>query len=106
MVGASENAAIAHNTATHAVVWRKQMPALVCTLCIHGGVVIVAVNNGNTVVLDVTTGTQLHTLPSAGEYVRGICVFDGLAIDVICFVDLHTPLFNLSAANEGSLEGG
>ena len=90
---------IAHNTATGAVLWRKEMPGNVWTLRIHGGVVVVPVDNSNTVVLDVTTGHQLHTLPSAGERVHGICVFDGLKNDVICFVDFLTTGFYLSAAN-------
>jgi hypothetical protein len=82
------------------------MPGFVWTLRIHGGVVVVPVDYSNTVVLDVTTGHQLHSLPSAGKFVRGICVFDGLASDVICLVDFLTPCDCLSAANEGSLEDG
>ena len=77
------NAVIAHSTATGAVLWRKEMPGNVHTLRIHGGVVVVPVDNSNTVVLDVTTGHQLHTLPSAGKGVGGICVFDGLTIGLI-----------------------
>ena len=80
------------------------MPGNVWTLRIHGGVVVVPVDNSNTVVLDVTTGHQLHTLPSAGEDMRGIRVFDGSFIHVICFVDFHTVFYNYSAANEGCLE--
>ena len=86
MVGASQNVVIAHNTATGAVLWRKEMPGWVRALRIHGSVVVVPVDNNNIVVLDVTTGHQLHTLPSAGKYVYGICMFDGLASDVICLV--------------------
>ena len=55
--------------------------------------VVVPVDNSNTVVLDVTTGHQLHTLPSAGDGVHGICVFDGLTIDAICSVDFLTPCY-------------
>ena len=106
VVGGGWNVVIAHNTATGAVLWRKEMPGRLWTLRIHGGVVVVPVDNSHTVVLEVTTGHQLHTLPSAGEDVCGICVFDGLTSDVICFVDFLTPCYHLSAANEGGLEGG
>ena len=85
MVGASENIVIAHHTATGAVLWRKEMPGRVWTLRIHGNVVVVPVDDSNTVVLDVTTGDQLHTLPSTGKNVVGICVFDGLETGVIFF---------------------
>ena len=69
------------------------MPGIVWTLRIHGGVVVVPVDSSNTVVLDVTTGQQLHILPSAGENVRGVCVFDGLTSDVIFFqLFTHTIL--------------
>jgi hypothetical protein len=85
VVGGSQFYVIAHNTATGAMLWRKEMPGNVWSLRIHGGVVVVPVDNSNTVLLDVTTGRQLHTLPSAGEYVHGICVFDGLTIGVIYF---------------------
>jgi outer membrane protein assembly factor BamB len=81
VVGGSNKIVIAHNTATGAVLWRKEMPDLVQSLRIHGGVVVVPVDNSNTVVLDVTTGHQLHALPSAGELVMSVCVFDGLAIE-------------------------
>ncbi len=83
MVGASNMVMVAHNAATGAVLWRKEMPGRVWALRIHGGVVVVPVDNSNTVVLDVTTGHQLHTLPSAGKSVMSICVFDGLISDVI-----------------------
>ena len=86
---------IAHNAATGAVLWRKEMPGDVWTSRIHGGVVVVPVDNSDTVVLDVTTGHQLHTLPSAGNDVYGICLFDGLTSDVIFCVDLtHTVLIS------------
>ena len=67
VVGGSDNVMIAHNTATGAVLWRKEISAYVLTLCIHGGVVVVPVDNCNVVVLDVTSGHQLQTLPSAGQ---------------------------------------
>ena len=86
MIGCCWKVVVAHNTATGAVLWRKEMPSNVWSLSIHGGVVVVPVDNSNTVVLDVTTGHQLHTLPSAGKSVMSICVFDGLISDVICFV--------------------
>ncbi len=73
---------IAHNTATGAVLWRKEMHGGVSALRIHGGVVVVPVNDSHIVVLDLATGIQLHTLPSAGKAVRSICVFDGLTSDV------------------------
>ncbi len=106
VVGVDATAVIAHNTVTGTVLWRKEMLDYVWTLRIHGGVVVVPVDNSNTVVLDVTTGHQLHTLPSAGKVVRGICVFDGLTSDVIRFVDFVTPCYSPSAASEGCLEGG
>ena len=85
MVGGSKKAVIAHTTTTGAVLWRKEMPGILWTLRIHGGVVVVPVDNSNTVVLDVMTGHLLHTLPSAGDYVHGICVFDGLTSEAIFF---------------------
>ncbi len=90
---------IAHTTATGAALWRKEMPGCVWSLRMHGRVVVVPVDNSNTVVLDVTTGHQLHALPSAGKYVHCICVFDGLISDVICFVSCFTPFDYLSAAS-------
>ena len=69
---------IAFSTVTGAVLWMKEMTGCVETLRIHGGVVVVPVSGSETLVLDINTGHQLHTLPSAGVYVRGICVFDGL----------------------------
>ena len=79
MVGVSDdNAVIAHNTTTGAVLWRKEISGFPWTLRVHGGVVVVPVENSNTVVLDVTTGHQLYTFPSVAGIVRCICVFDGL----------------------------
>ncbi len=91
VVGSSKNGVIAHNTATGAVLWRKEMLGEIWALRIHGGVLVVPVDNSNTVVLDVTTGHQLHTLPSAGANVRGVFLFDGLTSDVTFFVDFLTP---------------
>jgi hypothetical protein len=105
-VGRSENDMIAHSTTTSAVVWQTKMPGSIFALRIHGGVVVVPVENSKTVVLDVATGYQLHTLPSAGEYVFGVCVLDGLTSDGILFVAFLTPCHYLSTFNEGSLEGG
>ncbi len=68
--------------------------------------VVVPVDNSNIVVLDVTTGHQLHTLPSAGRGVSGICVFDGLTSDEIFFGYFLTSCHVFSAAHESSLEGG
>ncbi len=76
------NVVIAHTTATYKVLWRKEMIGRVWTLRIHGGVVVVPVDDSNTVVLDVATGHQLHTLPSAGELVDNIVVVDGLKSDI------------------------
>ena len=92
VVAASANVVIARNTTTLEVLWRKEMLGKVWTLRVHGGVVAVPVEGSNTVVLDVTTGHQLHALQSAGYSIHGICVFEGLASDVICFVDTHAVL--------------
>jgi hypothetical protein len=97
---------VAHNAVTGAVLWRKAMPCDVWTLRISEGAVVVPVDHSNTLVLDVTTGHQLFTLPSAGEDVHGICVFDGLTSDVSCFIEFLTPCHSHSAADEGSLEDG
>ncbi len=97
VVGSSKKVVIAHNTGTGAVLWQKEMPGIVWTLHIHGGVVVVPVNNRNTVVFDLTTGHQIHTLPSAGQSVRGICVFDGLIGDLDCFVIFSHTVFSYAA---------
>ncbi len=86
VVGGSGRVVLAHNTATCAELWRKNMSSLILTLRIHGGVVVVPMSCFKTLVLDATTGQQVHALPSAGKDVRGICVFDGLTSDTICFV--------------------
>ncbi len=83
VVGASDKDVIAHSTATGTVFWQREMPGKVWALRIHGGVVVVPVDNSNTVVLNVTTGHQLHNLPSSGQGVRGVCVFDGMTSDVV-----------------------
>ncbi len=80
VVSSSGKVVIAHNAATGAELWRKEMSGWSAALCIHGGVVVVTVSNSSTVVLDVTTGQQLYTLPSAGEGTFGICVLDGLTL--------------------------
>ncbi len=90
VVGGSKKVVIAHSTATGAVLWRKEMPGKVWSLRIHGGVVVIPVDISNTVVLDATTGHQLHTLPSAGLNVLGMCVFDGLTSVLICCVSFFT----------------
>jgi hypothetical protein len=84
VVGGSQKVVIAHSTATGEVLWLKGIPGDVEALCVHGNIVVAPADNSNTVVLDVTTGHQLHTWPSAGK-ARGVCVFDGLTSDVICF---------------------
>jgi hypothetical protein len=97
VVGTSENIVIAHNTATGAVLWRKEMLSFVSSLRIHRGVVVIPVDNNTTAVLDVTTGHQLHALPSAGQVVIAIRVFDGLTSGFICFIDFLTQSYMLSA---------
>jgi hypothetical protein len=87
VVGSSLSVVIAHATATGTTLWRKEMPRNTWSLRIHGGVVVVPIDDRKTVVLDVTTGHQLHTLPSAGKDVQGICVFDGLISYVFWFDD-------------------
>ncbi len=106
VVGAGHEVVMAHNTVTCAALWRKEMLGRVWTLRIHGNVVVVPNHNSNIAVLDVTTGQQLHTLPSAGDFVYGVCVFDGLTFDAISFDSILTPFYYVSAANEGSLENG
>ena len=83
VIGGCYDYVIAHNTTTCRVLWRKQMSDRIWSLRIHKSLVVVPVDNGETAVLDITTGHQLHTLPSAGSDVRGICVFDGLTSDSI-----------------------
>ncbi len=78
VVGSSGKVLFAHTTDTDAVSWRKEMPGNVWALRIHGCVVVVSVDKKNILALDVTAGDVLHTLPSAGEHIRGICVFDGM----------------------------
>ncbi len=105
VVGSSGGNVIAHSTATGDVLWQKEMAGDVWSLCIYGVVVIVPVDDSETLVLTVATGHQLHTLPSAGEDVRGICVFDGLKSDTLCFVK-KSQKYNFSSANEVCIEGG
>ena len=99
VIGGSKKIVIAHSTASGAVLWRIEMLDWVWALRIHGGLVVVPVDNSNTVVLDVTTGHQLHTLPSAGKYVYGICVFDGFKNDGTFYVDFITTFYSLSATH-------
>ncbi len=107
VIGTSDDVIYAYNTATGALLWREVMPGSVHTLRIHGGVVVVPVDDMNTVVLDVATGHQLHSLPSAVKDVRGICVFDGLISGVISSLPIFSHrCYYRSAANEGGLEGG
>ncbi len=70
---------VAHSTASRAILWRKEMSGIVLVLRIHGGMVVVpAAGSGVTLVLNLMTGHPVHSLPLAGESVRGLCVFDGL----------------------------
>ncbi len=80
------------------------MSDYVCAFRIYEGVVVVPVDNSNILVLDISTGHQVHALPSAGKDVFGICVFDGLSSEYACLIDSLTPNYCPSTANEGSLE--
>ena len=79
---------MAHNTATGAVLWRNELPNNVWSLRIHAGVVVVPVDFNETVVLDITSGHHIHAMPSVGDDVNGICVFDGLTDRLLPFVHL------------------
>jgi hypothetical protein len=78
VVGGSETVVVAHSTVTGAMLWQNEMPRRLLTLRRHGGVIVIPVDGSNIVVLDVVTGHQVHSLPSAGTNVIGVCVFDGL----------------------------
>ncbi len=84
---------IAHDAATGEVLWRREMPGKIQSLRIHGNVVVAPVYGSMIAVLDLTSGDQIHTLPSAGNDVNGICVFDGLAEDLFCAVTIFFPWF-------------
>ena len=95
VIGVCTMVVAAYNTVDCALLWQKTLPQGMFTLRIHGNVVVLPVQNGSTVVLDVTTGHQLHDLPSAGKSV-GIFVFDGLTRNVnvsVCFMISPMPLF-------------
>ncbi len=92
VIGAGVNEVIAHSAATGAVLWRMNVPGFRRTLRIHGGVVVIPADGSATVVLDVTTGHQIHTLPAAME-TRGICLFEGLVPDVVCSAVILTIIF-------------
>ena len=104
VIGSSQKVLIARDTATGAVLWRKVMAGCVWPLRIHEDVVVAPVHGSQTVVLDVTTGQQVYTLPSAGFNVVGVCVFEGLTIGYIRFVHSHRDCF--SAANKIGIKGG
>ncbi len=97
---------VAHDTTTGALLWRNEMSGNVWSLCIHGGVVVVPVEDENIVVLDVSTGHQQHVLPSAGRLVYGVCVFEGLSGARVCLGVLLTPCYCSSAVSKVSLEVG
>jgi hypothetical protein len=84
VVGKWHNLMIAQ-TATGEVLWQKEMNDEIIALRIHGGVIAVVPENCNTVVLDISSGEQIHELPSAGKHVLAICVFDGLAPGLALF---------------------
>jgi hypothetical protein len=77
VIGGSDDVVIAHNIAAGVMLWRKDLHGMVWSLCIHENVVVVPVDGSETLVLDIASGKQIHTIPSAGEEVFGICVFDG-----------------------------
>ncbi len=105
VVAAAHEFVIAHSTATGEVIWREEMSGEVWSLRIHGGVVVVPVDDSCTVVLDVTTGHLISSLPSAGTHVIGTCVFDGLTRHMICLSIFFTPCYYLSAAYKSRIEG-
>ncbi len=78
VIGGGDNVVIAHNPATEAVLWRKEMHGKVWSLSIDGGLVFIPVDGTEILVLDVTSGVQVHTLPLTGVYIRQVLVFDGL----------------------------
>jgi hypothetical protein len=78
LITACDQGVIALHAITGLMLWEKEMTGSICSLRIHGGVVVVPVDCNEIVVLDVTLGHLLHTLPSAGDFVYGLCVFDGL----------------------------
>ncbi len=78
VVVGNRHVVIAHNTVTGAMLWRKELQSSFQTFCIHGGLVVLPVHGCDTVLLDVTTGHQLHSMPTAWINVHGICVFDGM----------------------------
>ncbi len=78
VIGANGKVLIAHNTATGALRWRMVMHSYVQALRIHGSVVVVAIDDSNTVVIDVNTADQIDSLPATGRWVTSLCVFDGL----------------------------
>ncbi len=82
-IGCAGRFVLAHSTATAAILWQIDLPGSIWSLRIHGGVVVVPVDGSDTMVLDVSSGHQVHVMPPAGDYVHGVCVFDGLIGDVI-----------------------
>ncbi len=80
---------IALDTATCAMLWRKQLPGNAWSLIINGGVVVIPVDECNTMVLDVTSGHQYHALPSAEIFMCGLCVFEGLTNGFILITCFH-----------------
>ncbi len=95
VIGCSNGLIIAHNTATGAIIWLKNMPQSVWSLRIHGSLVVVPVDDSNVTVLDINTGQQILDLPSAGKSVRAIRVFNGLPSDmkfIKSFFKKKTPI--------------
>jgi hypothetical protein len=90
VIGCSNKIVLAHDTDTDTIFWRRKMLMGVWSLCIHGSVVVVPVDNSETLVMDVATGHQILTMPCAGSCISGIRVFDGLTGHVVCLVDFLT----------------
>ncbi len=77
VIGSSNHILIAFSTITRTILWRKVMSAEVWALRIHGGVVAVPVRSSNTEILDVSSGHQIHVLPTAWDIMCGVYVRDG-----------------------------
>ncbi len=95
---------VAHNTATRTLIWKKQLPQSISSIRAYGGIVIVPLDYGKTLVLDISTGNQIHSLPSAGKDIHSICVFEGLT-DVSTF-KLPFVRVHFSATDEACIEAG
>jgi hypothetical protein len=79
VISACSRVVIAHLVSGEAL-WRKDVSNsnVVWSLRIQGDVVLVPVSDRETMVLEMMTGRQIHSLPSAGMSICGICAFAGL----------------------------